>query len=908
MLRLNTGAFDAALMNSSSRWTKFTAALKAGAFIAAEAFGAIVVGSVLAATNFQKHMTEALAIMGEDGKKWRTEMETAARAVAKTTLFSASQAADGFYYLASAGYTAQQSIALLPKVAEFAQAGLVDLSTATEYLTQIQSALGLKTNDVAQNFTNLSRISDVLTQAANESQATLEQFASALTNKAGPTLRAFGKSVEEGVAVLAAFADQGIVGAKAGTALSIVLRELGTKAIKNADAFKQFHISVFDANGKMRDMADIVSDLENALAGMSDKQKRVTLTQLGFTDRSLAFILALLGESNAIRKYEKDLNNATGATSRVAIAQLDSVSAAFTLLGHMVSDVGIEIGNRLLPGIKNAMLALRGWLDANEALIASLVVGVVGAVGTAAKFIFSVLGPAFAFVGDKIKIVAGYISDFSAAWKEVFGGGATASGTGISGKMKGLLDAIMPIGDPLYGLTVKMKGLLGVIDEAGPKMNPFIGMLQALADKFSVVSGIMGPVVDWLQQYNIVGLILAGTLTAILGGALVALAAWLLPFVVISAAVVAATAGITVAWSAWGDQITQGVGKALEWISTNIIPTVADVITWFTKDILPGIIAGFQDVAAWLGSVWPTVVKAAGDLFTWLHDNVIVPVGQGIKWFADNVLPHLAEAFNGVVSWVSEHWPTISSIIGQVLGAVGTAFVIIRNVIAAVVPVIWAIIEPIGKVLLPAIGFAAGVLLTAIDLAFKAIGAVWQGTSDAVTLLWTTISTVFGWIGDKIATVIGAAVGIIGGLVDAIKHAIEWFNSLIEKAKNFADTHGKGGSGSFDPVNVPPLGGGGIPPNYGGKPMPRFAVGTPWFGGGLAMVGERGPELVNLPRGSSVFPTDQSADILRGAKSEEHVHLHVTGPLKVNSEYDVLRQLRRAAAFLPLDARRGTTS
>lgn len=42
----------------------------------------------------------------------------------------------------------------------------------------------------------------------------------------------------------------------------------------------------------------------------------------------------------------------------------------------------------------------------------------------------------------------------------------------------------------------------------------------------------------------------------------------------------------------------------------------------------------------------------------------------------------------------------------------------------------------------------------------------------------------------------------------------------------------------------------------GGK-IPGFAGGVSNFSGGMAVVGERGPELVNLPRGSSVTPNDQ---------------------------------------------------
>jgi hypothetical protein len=36
--------------------------------------------------------------------------------------------------------------------------------------------------------------------------------------------------------------------------------------------------------------------------------------------------------------------------------------------------------------------------------------------------------------------------------------------------------------------------------------------------------------------------------------------------------------------------------------------------------------------------------------------------------------------------------------------------------------------------------------------------------------------------------------------------------------------------------------------------VPGYAGGTSFHPGGLAMVGERGPELVNLPRGSRVYP------------------------------------------------------
>ena len=39
--------------------------------------------------------------------------------------------------------------------------------------------------------------------------------------------------------------------------------------------------------------------------------------------------------------------------------------------------------------------------------------------------------------------------------------------------------------------------------------------------------------------------------------------------------------------------------------------------------------------------------------------------------------------------------------------------------------------------------------------------------------------------------------------------------------------------------------------------MPGFAKGTDFAPGGAALVGERGPEIVNLPRGSQVIPNNR---------------------------------------------------
>jgi hypothetical protein len=50
--------------------------------------------------------------------------------------------------------------------------------------------------------------------------------------------------------------------------------------------------------------------------------------------------------------------------------------------------------------------------------------------------------------------------------------------------------------------------------------------------------------------------------------------------------------------------------------------------------------------------------------------------------------------------------------------------------------------------------------------------------------------------------------------------------------------------------------------------VPSYAGGTNFHPGGLAMVGERGPELVSMPRGSKVFSNDNSRGMMGGGRVE----------------------------------------
>jgi TP901 family phage tail tape measure protein len=392
-----------AMRGAGSALGTFAALGIKAAAVVAQVGAAIGVAAVRQFANFDAAMTKSLAIMGDVSDAMRKDMSDAAREVAKTTTFSAEQAAEAYFFLASAGLDAEQSIAALPQVAAFAQAGMFDLAQATDLLTDAQSALGLTSDDAAENLANMTRLSDVLVGANTLANASVQQFSEALTNKAGAALRTMGKDVEEGVAVLALFADQGVKGTEAGEKLSIMLRDVTRAAAKNTDGFAKLGLEVLDGEGNLKNMADVVDEFTRVLGPMSDAQMAATLDQLGLTRAVGDSIRLTLGGADAIREYEAALRDAGGTTADVAAKQLDTFNAQLGLLKSALGDVLLGLGERLMPIFSGMVSALQENMPAIEAFIDTFMTGfeqhVLPVLQAVADFIVNNVGPALSRMG-----------------------------------------------------------------------------------------------------------------------------------------------------------------------------------------------------------------------------------------------------------------------------------------------------------------------------------------------------------------------------------------------------------------------------------------------------------------------------------------------------------------------------
>lgn len=322
-------------------------------------FGMAAVGTAFKAgrtsENFEKSMRRSLAIMFEVTEQQKTMMREQAKAFSGEVLASAADLAGAYYYLAQTGMDAKSAIAALPTVARFAQAGMFDLSRATDLLTDAQIAMGLHSKNAQKNLQSLTHVGNVLVKASTLANASVEQFSEALTTKAAATGRLYGQTLEEVVAVLAAFASAGIKGAAGGEQYSIVMRHLAINAVKNAEAFKRLNVNVFDANRGFSEGADIIRDLDRAMANMTPRQKVLALMELGFTKKTIASTGVLLGMSEALGKVGIGLEDVAGVMKRVADDQLTPFQKGWNKVRQAFENLTIDRVSGVMEALGNAM-------------------------------------------------------------------------------------------------------------------------------------------------------------------------------------------------------------------------------------------------------------------------------------------------------------------------------------------------------------------------------------------------------------------------------------------------------------------------------------------------------------------------------------------------------------------------
>lgn len=327
-----------------------------GAVGATATAAGIAMSSLNTAGNFQQQMSKVSAVSGATGADL-TRLNDTAQNLGKSTVFSATQAAEGMEYLALAGWKTDAIISAMPGMLNLAAAGSLDLGRAADITSDTMQAFGM-------GAAKAGHAADVFAYAQANANTNVEMIGEAM-KYAAPTANQFKWSLEETSAAMMALANQGLKGSIAGQAFSSSMGKLAEDEGKAAKKAKSLGMEFFDAHGKMKSLPGVIKEIEKGTAGMSDKQRVNTLQTIFGAEAFKHWAILLSTGSDELDRMTTAMEKSDGTAAKMSATMVDNYAGSIKLLKSSIEGAQIKFMTPVLPVLQKFFGGITGTLDKN---------------------------------------------------------------------------------------------------------------------------------------------------------------------------------------------------------------------------------------------------------------------------------------------------------------------------------------------------------------------------------------------------------------------------------------------------------------------------------------------------------------------------------------------------------------
>jgi TP901 family phage tail tape measure protein len=292
-------------------------------------FGQQVVGAfayvVGIGAKFEKEMDFIQAVTGATAEEMEALKQKSIE-LGKQGPFGPNALADSFIELAKAGISVQDIVDGVGKaVVDLAGAAQITAQQAGDIVVQLKNIFQLAATEVPHAV-------DIIAGAANASSIDVQDFATTL-KYVGPVAQSMGISLEDLATTIAVLGNSGIKGSQAGTTLRQTIVGLSGSTTKAKKALKELGIitedgsnKFYDANGQVKNLAEVFDVLRQATANLGDQEKQQVLKDI-FGVRQLPTVLYLLDQGMDKFSAMNDQINQTTAAD-VAAKRLDNLQGS----------------------------------------------------------------------------------------------------------------------------------------------------------------------------------------------------------------------------------------------------------------------------------------------------------------------------------------------------------------------------------------------------------------------------------------------------------------------------------------------------------------------------------------------------------------------------------------------------
>ena len=563
---------------------------------------------------------------------------------------------------------------------------------------------------------------------------------------------------------------------------------------------------------------------------------------------------------------------------RALFDQVDWAAVAQTILDTLMAawERLTEYGERVLNWI-NGLLNQVDWMAVAQTVVDALVQAWT-AITIAGDKLLTWLQQSFAQI-DWEKLGESLQKGVERAWSKVKGFAAQGEGEDDGG----WLGTIQRRLQTFIGFVEQIRSLIEDISSAVEPFNlikeAFSSLKNAVSETAKVIAEEAGPIWEQLKDTLHALEPVLTTIGIILGGV-----------------VVVAVMALVVAFRFLAEILELILPIAVRILAFFIqsfligVETVAKVITGLV-DLVVSLIRGdwssaweaaksivravFEGVKKFLGNIWDTVVDVFKRIYDWLANTIVGQIVSAVVGKISELASQLLEKWESIKNTVMSVWDTIRTTISdritEAKNKVENIITAVRDGLAAKwteisnnVLAMWELIKTTVTEKVTALKDAAlGIITEARDK----LATLWDEIKSRALNVWESMRQAFEnskqgllnilkWpfeqLRDSIEGIMQAAFRFARGPLNMLIRAMNRINEAIANTLRWIGE--KLGIDALTSITFTPI------PEIG--EAPSYAEGTAFHPGGAALVGEKGPELVLLPRGAAVLPSELTEQLL----------------------------------------------
>ena len=834
--------------------------------------GDLITQTIETGKTFEASMSKVGAISGAAGEDMDALTEKA-KELGSQTKFTASEVADGFSYMAMAGWKTDDMLEGISGVLDLAAASGADLATTSDIVTDALTAFG-------ESADQAGRLADIMAAASSNANTNVELMGETFKYVA-PLAGSMGYSMEDTAVAIGLMANAGIKGTQAGTSLRTTITRMTGHTKECVEAMSDLGISMTKVNedGEEVDksLGEVMSDLRDAFGEIRIPAEELA-TGIAKIEEAQANLDTQLEAGEITQKqYEKQ-------TGKLAGEQADLMERAYGAEGAMKAQYASMIAG------KNALSGFLALVNASDEDLDKLTTAINESSGAASEMAdvmqdnlegdITKLSSAFEglqiAIYDKLggslrEIVQTITNDIMPLINDVVNG-VTGATTRLNNHISDLLGNIIDKATEFLPKAVSFAvDLVGkfidtliaqapkLIDSAGAIIENFVKMLsRSLPQLITGVTKIAKTL--FLKLGELVPKLISTFVTDVLPSVVQSLKNALPELI---AAVISLAKSLLSSLPQIAKIVSEQLPILLKEIAdliTSELPNILNFIIEFFDiiftDVIPQVL---PPLVAALPQIIETVIKFLTDNTQTLLEAFIkaFKVGlQAIPVLVENLVPLLPDIIDAVVHGLLDAAP-------EIFDAAKTVFFEIANAITdfakqlpeyvyrLLEPIYTNFIEPLKEGLkefwdwfknlefFDEVGDTIGSIVDTFSEGIGKIKGFFSGLWESIKETFRSIGEFFGGIWDDIKktfTTIGTKVGdAIGG---AFKTAI---NAVLETVENAINTVPDAINGAIDLLNELP----GV--DIGSMDyisLPRLAKGGIVDRSTLAMVGESGREAI----------------------------------------------------------------